>query len=252
MITRQLPVFLIASTLLAAVLDVHGTVSEKISQTYPFNADGVVSLSNVNGDVEIVAWDRKEISLEAEKIASDAEGLQRMKIVIEHAPTALTVKTEHEKMWKFWGNYRAEVRYKLRVPAGASLRKIDVVNSRVLVSGVKGYVDIDTVNGTIEASGLAAGGNFDTVNGTIRASFAQVNRGDRIVLDTVNGTCELTLPADAAFDLKADTVNGRISCDFPLTVSTKGRKTLAGSVNGGGAQVVLDSVNGSLSVEAGK
>lgn len=252
MITRQLPIFLLVSTLLAAALTAHGTVSEKFSQTYPFNADGVVSLNNTNGDVEIVAWDRNEVSIEAEKIASDAEGLQRMKIVIEHAPAALKVKTERDTTWKFWGNYRAEVRYKLRVPAGVSLKKIDVVNSRLVVKGVKGHVDLDTVNGTIEASGLAAGGNFDTVNGTIRASFSKVNRGDRIVLDTVNGTCELTLPADAAFDLKADTVNGRISCDFPLNVSTKGRKTLAGTVNGGGAQVVLDSVNGSLSVEAGK
>jgi hypothetical protein len=250
MFTRLLLPAVLASTLAAATLSAN--VTEKFSQTYPFHADGVISLSNVNGDVEIVAWDRNEVSLEAEKIASDAAGLARMQIVIEHSPSRLSVKTDYEKKWKFWGNYRAEVRYKLRVPAGVALRKIDVVNSGISVRGVTGFVELDAVNGRIEAEGLASGGRFDTVNGSIRVSFTKVSPSDSIVLDTVNGSCELTIPAQAAFDLKADTVNGRISCDFPITLSEKSRTDLAGAVNGGGASIVLDSVNGALTVRAAK
>jgi hypothetical protein len=248
---RSLASLLLASALTATAFAA-GTVSEKIAQTYPFNADGVVSLAGVNGSVEIVGWDKNEVSLEAEKIASDAEGLARMQIVIEHSPAHLTVKTEHERKWKLFGGHRAEVRYKLRVPATATLKKIDVVNASITVRGVTGYVDLDTVNGAIDAEGLASGGRFDTVNGSIRATFVRVSAQDRIVLDTVNGSCDLALPADAAFELKADTVNGRISCDFPLTLTKQGRTDLAGSAHGGGASVVLDSVNGALSVRAAK
>lgn len=246
---------LFASALLASVALVataRATVTEKISQTYPLDRTGTVSLANVNGDIEIVGWDKNEVSLEAEKIASDAEGLQRIQIVIDHTPAYLRVKTEFDKKWKFWGNGRAEVRYKLHVPATASLKKIDVVNAGVRVRGVKGYVDLDTVNGSIDAEGLASGGRFDTVNGSIRAEFVAVAARDRIVLDTVNGTGSVTLPADAAFTLKADTVNGRIACDFAITLGKSGRRHVAGSVNGGGAELVLDSVNGSLSVHAAK
>ncbi len=248
---RSTAALLLASVLTATAFAA-STVSEKITQTYPFNADGVVSLAGVNGSVEIIGWEKNEVSLEAEKIASDAEGLARMQIVIEHSPAHLTVKTEHERKWKLFGNNRAEVRYKLHVPATAALKKIDVVNATITVRGVTGYADLDTVNGAIDAEGLASGGRFDTVNGSIRVSFRAVAAKDKIVLDTVNGSCELTLPADAAFELKADTVNGHISCDFPLTLTKKGRSDLAGTSNGGGATVGLDSVNGALSVRAAK
>jgi len=246
---------LFASLLLASATTLvlaRATVTEKFNQTYPLESTGTVSLANVNGDIEIVGWEKNEVSLEAEKIASDAEGLQRIQIVIEHTPAQLRIKTEFDRKWKFWGNNHAEVRYKLHVPATAALKKIDVVNAGVRVRGVKGYVDLDTVNGSIDAEGLAHGGRFDTVNGSVRAVFAAVATGDRIVVDTVNGTGTVSLPTEAAFTLKADTVNGRISCDFPITLGKSGRRHLAGTVNGGGAEIVLDSVNGSLSLNAAK
>lgn len=246
----RLPALLAAATLLVSVAS--AKVTEKISHTYPFNADGAVSVVNVNGTVEIVAWDRNEISLEAEKSARTQEFLDRLQIVIEHSPAKLSVKTEVAKIWKFWENSQASVRYKLMVPAGVSLDKIDVVNAAIVVRGVRGRVDLDTVNGSIEAEGLASGGRFDTVNGSIRASFARLRPDDEIVLDTVNGSCALTLPGDAAFTLTADSVNGSISCDFPLTITKKSRSYLAGTVNGGGAKIVLDSVNGALRVKQAK
>ncbi|MBA4137122.1 MAG: hypothetical protein C0518_07385 [Opitutus sp.] len=250
--TASLRFLAVLAASLALVSSAAAKATENFSQTYPFEANGAVSLSNINGDVEIVAWDKNEISVVAEKIASDEAGLKRMQIVIEHSPAHLVIKTEYEKKWKFWGNYRAEVRYKLMVPAGVTLEKIDVVNSDVTVRGVRGFVNLDSVNGTIEAEGLTAGGRFDTVNGSIRAAFDKISASDKIVLDTVNGSCSLTLPANAAFDLNADSVNGSISCDYPIKIGRSGRRHLTGSVNGGGANIVLDSVNGGLRIRAAK
>lgn len=244
--------FSLLAASLALVAAAAAKSTEKFEQTYPLNANATVSLSNINGDVVIEAWDKNEVSLSAEKIASDDAGLRRMQIVIDHSPSALVIKTEHEKKWKFWGNYRAEVRYKLMVPAGVTLEKVDVVNSDVTVRGVTGRVNLDTVNGSIEADGLANGGRFDTVNGSIRAAFTKISAGDKVLLDTVNGSCTVTLPADAAFDLDADSVNGSISCDYPITIGKSGRRHLRGSINGGGAKVALDSVNGSLRVKTAK
>lgn len=241
-----------ASVLLFAAVASSAEVREKITQTFPLNADGTVSLSNVNGNVEITGWDRAEVSIEVEKIAPDDEALKRMHVRFDTSPSRLAVETKVEKQWKFWELSRAEVRFKLRVPTGASLRKVDVVNSTIRVRGVRGYVDLDSVNGAIEAEGLTAGGRFDTVNGAIRVSFDAVAAGDRIVLDTVNGSCTAILPANAEFTLVADSVNGSISCDFPVTVSKSGRTHLAGTVGGGGASVTLDSVNGSLAVRKAK
>lgn len=250
LVSLRLPALLLAALALAATA--HASVTEKFSQTYPLNADGVVSLDSINGTIEIVGWDRNEVSVEAEKIASDEAGLKRIEIVIDASPARVAIRTKHEKKWFSLSFKRAEVRYKLHVPATASLRKIDVVNAAITVRGVQGYVDLDSVNGSIDADGLTAGGRFDTVNGSIRATFTKVSPGDRIVLDTVNGSCTATLPTNAAFSLKADSVNGAISCDFPITIGKAGRRHLNGAVNGGGAEIVLDSVNGGLAVRAAK
>lgn len=237
---------------LAAVASLSATVTEKFSQTFPINSAGTVSLDSVNGTVEIVGWDKNEVSVEAEKIASTVEGLKRIEITIDATADRVAIKTRFEKKWFSFGFNRAEVRYKIRVPATATLKKIDVVNADVHVRGVRGCVDLDTVNGSIDAEGLAHGGRFDTVNGSIRASFIAIAAKDRISLDTVNGSATVTLPANAAFTLKADSVNGSISCDYPITIGKSGRSHLNGSVNGGGADVVLDSVNGGLAVRASK
>ena len=236
---------------LASILTVAASakVTEKFSQTYPLAANGTIHVENVNGSIEILAWDKAEVSLEAEKSANNDEALARIHLKIDSGPTRLKIKTEHEKSWKFWDTANAQVHYKLMVPAGVSLDKIDVVNSNIRVTGVKGSVNLDSVNGTIMAKDLAGPGRFDTVNGSITVAYATLPaHADEISLDTVNGSCTLKLPAGASFRLDADTVNGRVTCDFPITLEKSGRHDLRGTVAGGGTQVKLDSVNGSLAV----
>lgn len=227
-------------------------VTEKFAQTYPLDANGAIRLENVNGSVEIVAWDKAEVSLEAEKSANDKEGLARIQLKIESSIHRLSIKTEYEKKWKFWENMNAQVHYKLRVPAGASLEKIDAVNAGIRVTGLKGSVNLDAVNGSIEAEDLSGPGKFDTVNGSIKVAYASLAGQPDISLETVNGSCALTLPVNAAFRLETDTVNGHVSCGFPITLEKSGKHELRGLVNGGGARVRLESVNGGLSVERAK
>lgn len=236
------------SLALAATVAVSAKVTEKFSQTYPLDPSGTISVSNVNGTVEIVAWDKPEVALEAEKSAKDQDALSRIELKIDAAPQSLRVKTVYEKRWKFWDNAQASVHYKLMVPAGATLDKIDVVNANIHVTGVKGRVNLDTVNGSISASGLTGSGRFDTVNGSIEVGYAALPAAGEVSLDTVNGSCALKLPANAAFRLDADTVNGHIGCDFPITLESSGKHSLRGTVNGGGITVKLDSVNGGLKV----
>lgn len=244
-----LPCLALALSLTAAA---HAKVTEKFAQTYALDANGSVQLENVNGSVEIVAWDKPEVSLQAEKSANTNEGLARIHLRIDSTARRLTVKTEYEKKWRFWETMNAQVHYKLMVPAGVSLDKISVVNAGIHVDGVQGSVELEAVNGNVEAENLRGNGQFETVNGSIRVSYAALPASGRVSLETVNGTCRLALPDNAAFDLETGTVNGRVTCDFPITLGSSDKRELRGSVNGGGARVTLESVNGSLTVERAK
>jgi hypothetical protein len=224
---------------------------EKFSKTYPLVATGTVQLSNINGSVDIVAWDKPEVLVEAEKRAPSDEDLQRLQIKVEATADHLVIKTEHERMsgW-FSKNARGEVRYQLKVPAGVRLEKIGVVNSNITVTGVRGAVNLSTVNGRIRASGLGADAQLDTVNGSITAEFDTFKAGQILKAKSVNGGCEFTLPKDAAAQVDTSTVNGSTRCAFPITLEKSSRRSLRGTIGGGGATLKVSTVNGSIAIKS--
>ena len=60
--------------------------NRKFEQTYPLNANGRVSVSNVNGSIIVEAWDRNEVHLEAVKIADSKEALADVEIRVDAKP----------------------------------------------------------------------------------------------------------------------------------------------------------------------
>jgi DUF4097 and DUF4098 domain-containing protein YvlB len=226
------------------------TVNETFKQTYPLTADGVVHLENVNGDIDITAWDKAEVSLVADKRARDDEELKRIEIEIDAQPDRLAIKTKYAKKtgWFFGNTHQGSVRYKLMVPAGARLQKIDTVNSDITVTGVHGAVNLDTVNGSISASGLMADARLDSVNGSLRAEFVSLDKVQTVKLDSVNGRAEVTLPKGASASIKTSSVNGSSSVDQAIKLSHSGRHSLSGDIGSGGPRITLDTVNGSIAV----
>jgi len=238
----------------AAVVQPNDDVIDKFEQTYPFTANGRVSVSNVNGPITVEAWDRNEIRLEATKIADSQETMALMEIVIDARPTAFSVKTEF-KHWNYdsnGGNRRrkAEVQYRLQVPKGAVIDEIGAVNGSVTVSNFSNFIKVSAVNGTVVASNLRGRIKLSTVNGTVKTDFDRVDAGTSIALETVNGRVNLELPSDVDATLKADTLNGGITNEFGLPIK-KGKyvgRNMHGRLGSGEVQVNLTAVNGSLSI----
>jgi DUF4097 and DUF4098 domain-containing protein YvlB len=66
-------------------------------------------------------------------------------------------------------------------------------------------------------------------------------------LATTNGGITVSLPAPAAFQLRAVTTNGSIRTDFPITVvGTFGLKMVSGTVGAGGRELKLATTNGGI------
>jgi DUF4097 and DUF4098 domain-containing protein YvlB len=246
----RLPALLLTAAFLVAATAARATETESIKQTYPLAADGTLHLENVNGDITITAWDKPEVSLEAEKRANNTENLAKITLEIEATPAKLSIKTKYPKTGWFKSGNNASVRYRLMVPAGIRLQKIDSVNSDITVTGVEGAVNLDTVNGTIAATGLKADARLDSVNGSLRAEFASLENVHEVKLDSVNGRAEVTLPKGASAEIEADSVNGRVSIDQSIRLGKVGRRALSGSIgNGPGPRIVLDTVNGGIAIK---
>ena len=229
--------------------------TERFEQTYPLNANGKVSVSNVNGSITIETWDNPQVRLEAVKTADTKERLSEVEIKIEARQDSFSVETNYDN-WKRdgkgWRNHgKLQVEFKLTVPRTAVLDEIETVNGSITISNAANTTKASAVNGEVRATNLRGTANLSTVNGTVEADFDQLQTGSRISLNTVNGTVNLMIPSDANATVKADTVNGSISNDFGLPVR-KGKyvgKDLYGKIGSGDVQIKLNSVNGGLSVK---
>lgn len=243
------PVFLLVAAALTLTTAARASVTETVSKSFPLTADGSIHLDNVNGDIEVVAWDNAEVSVVAEKKGKSDDDLHRISLEFDSSPDRLSIKTKYAKRggW-FFGSINASVRYKLMVPAGASLRKIDSVNSNITVTGVRGPVDLDTVNGSITATGLAADARLDSVNGSLRAEFASLDGVSKVKLDSVNGRASVTLPKGASARIDADSVNGRVSVDQQIRLGKVRRHSLTGDIGKGGPDISIETVNGSIAI----
>jgi hypothetical protein len=238
-------------TLLVAPLiaqDSPATAPVMFERSYPVSSNPRVSVRNISGNVDIVGWDRNEVSIVAEKRARKPEVAAKAEIAVEASADRVDIETRFEKSW-LWGD-KVQVDYLIKVPTGTRLELIKVVNSGVRVRGVTGQATVEAVNGNLDLAGLASGGKFQTVNGSIDIEFTAVSARDDIVIETVNGNGTLSVPADAAFSFVGKTVNGSIECGLPLEKSRSSRGDVVGTVRSGGASVTLKSINGNLRVRA--
>jgi hypothetical protein len=138
-----------------------------------------------------------------------------------------------------------QVKFAVRVPAGVKL-SANTVNGGINIRGLDADAQAHTVNGSIrlDTEGRA---EAQTVNGSIDARMGRADWDGRNEFKTVNGAIHLELPADLSTEVRAQTVNGSIETDFPLTVQGRfSRRSLTGTIGGGGRQLELETVNGGI------
>lgn len=247
---RLFSLALFATVTLAARAD----VAEMLNRTYPLPRDGIVRLNNINGSIIITAWDRDEVSIEAEKRGRDEDDLKRISIEIDAQPASLVIKTTIAKSLTnlFNRSSRAQVIYRLHVPTHVRLERIVSVNSSIQVDGMQGAMSLDAVNGSVHATGLAGDVEIESVNGSVTANFSSLAGVRSIDLESVNGRIDLTLPKDASGRIEARTTNGRTSIEQPIKLGDSSRRRLSGEIGSGhGPTIKAATTNGGVTIHEG-
>jgi len=223
--------------------------TETFEKSFPLTADGSFELSNTNGAIDITAWDKSEVRILAEKSARSEETLRKVQIKVSASASSIEVKTEYPKLGGGLFGESPKVRYQIWVPVGTKLKHIQDVNGSIKVSGVHGPVYLQSVNGQVKASGLQDDTRIDLVNGSVEASFDKIPEKAEVQVSTVNGSANLSVPADTSARLEASSVNGSASCELPLSEISRHRSHLSGKLGSGKASIKTSSVNGSVSVK---
>ena len=217
-----------------------------------------LEIKGVNGSIHATGTSSGTADVTARKHARRADP-EDVKIVVVNTPEAVTIcavyptpddadrenSCEQGKHWH--SNTRDNdvvVDFTIQVPAGAEFDG-QTVNGDVDANSLGGNTNVHTVNGSIDVSttGHAEAG---TVNGSIRASMGKADFDDAD-FRTVNGGITLTLPADLNTEVRAETVNGDLDSDWPVTITGRwGPRRMHGTIGKGGRTLTLGTVNGDI------
>jgi hypothetical protein len=124
------------------------------------------------------------------------------------------------------------------------------INGQIEARSLEERAEAYSVNGpiTISSRGIVTA---ETVNGSIDATLGRADWTGTLDFRTVNGTITVSLPGDTNTSLRADTHNGHVSSDFPMTITSlrHGSRRVAGTIGKGGRDLRLSTINGEIRVK---
>ncbi len=239
---------------------------EEFSKTLPLKAGDTFALDNVNGDIVISTWKNATVEIKAVKVARDDEkDLKDVEIKVEESAGKVAVKA----VWpKLRTHFNVHVDFDVKVPEGVNLATIETVNGGIEATGVFGSGELETTNGTVRVEGAKGSLKAATTNGDIRVSQldgkleAETTNGgirlegvtfkDGLSAETTNGSITLVLvsPETVNATLVAETTNGHVSVDFPVTVKNlrQSKKRIEAQIGQGGPEISLHTTNGSITI----
>ena len=226
------------------------TITEELSGELSPAASLVIN--NVNGQILLIPGTSDRYHIEITKKSRTAENLELMEVrhEIDYDRLELKVHLPKKKGWFSFSQIQGSVDLVITVPASVSLDDISTVNGSVELSGFTNRIKASSVNGRITAQELGGSTELETVNGSIDASFLALKESDQLAFSSVNGGIRLKFPRGLNADLRTSVINGRVHCDFPITLSDgASSKRLRGRIGEGGAELKASTVNGSISVK---
>lgn len=228
-----------------------GAAIDRQTRTVPLAEGRALSVTLTVGSLRIRGESRPDAHLEIARTAPTSAALARWPIAVDDTPAGVHVELAQpdgatDPAW------RSDVT--LRVPRGAALARLRVLEGPIVLQALEGVVDAEVQRGTIEGTDLAGRLRLETHIGDIALERIGVSPGGMIRLRTFNGDVRLGLrqtPEDAR--ILALALNGSIESVIPLRMKDTWGPRWGEATLGRGAPVIsIDVVTGRIVIQAGR
>jgi hypothetical protein len=154
----------------------------------------------------------------------------------------------------------------IKVPQNFDLKASTVNNGDIYVENVNGNHEISNVNGEIKMKNIVGSVSANTINEDIIINFTSITPSTPMVFTTLNGKVDVTFPATLKANVKLRTDDGEVYTDFDIDVDKTPAKInqsadkergvykikkddwTYGKINGGGAEIMMKSMNGDIMI----
>jgi hypothetical protein len=207
-----------ASALLVSCAQRSDPLQAQTEQFFPLPLDGAITLENGGGSIHVYGWYEPRVRLVALRQAYTQRRLRGIRIETKSQPTGLAIRTIIPRPRGFLADRSGTVDYSLNVPEPSHLH-LRLRDGEIILSGLRGgSADISLTNGRVTAWNCFARVRGHSVNGVFEAFFQWwENLPARFGYTLGHGRIAVLLPAEARFQVDAQTTNGRIHNDFHLS-----------------------------------
>lgn len=256
--------------------------AERIEQTFAATTETVVEVKNLNGQVDIRAWEQPQVRVVAvrrsQAVETHFEQAANRIHLHTHLLQAAAPASDRVVDYEIWAPTYVQV--KVRVEAGTLQIEgfnedvsVEAVAATVRLRHLGGHTEVNTLNGSVqvercsgrlEATSISGSLHFlDTESRYLVASTTSgdisyegdFRRGGSYEFINHDGAIELRVPDTASFELNANSVQGEVISEIPLTSRPDGRvpqrsgmRSLLGTVHTGDAMVRATSFSGTIRV----
>ncbi|MGI4742778.1 MAG: hypothetical protein ACRYG7_47070 [Janthinobacterium lividum] len=236
---------------------------------------GSLAVKLVNGSIHVKGYAGKSVVIEAVGRArpageepADRAAPPGMKRLSTANSLTLTAKELNNHIELETDSYRHAIDLTIKVPLNFSL-KLDAVNGGdIVVENVRGELELSNVNGAILLSQVSGSAVANTINGNLTATFSSVTAGAPMAFSSLTGKVDVTFPSTIKASLKLKSDRGQVYSDFDVALDKSAPKVTRttqnglsrlstdpwtyGTLNGGGADIMLKSMNGSIFLRKAK
>jgi Putative adhesin len=227
----------------------------------------------MHGSITVKAYAGKDVIVETSAEESRESRGRRERVPegmhrIDLPPRGLTVEEEDNQI-NVHSPAGGGAGMVISVPADTSL-DLNCMNCPIHVEGVNGEIAVESMNGRVTLSNVSGNVLAHSMNGALTVSMNRVDPAKPLSFTTMNGTIDVTLPADYKGNVKLSTGHGDIYSDFDFKLgggtitqsnnTSEGRfrvtmerdRTLVGTINGGGAEATFKTYNGTIYIRKKK
>ncbi|MFC5410302.1 DUF4097 family beta strand repeat-containing protein [Larkinella bovis] len=275
-----LSVFLVFSTLTIQPLWAQNDVKEQlIVPLSDPNKPGFLQIGLVNGSIQVMGYTGKDVVIDASLDADGKAGGRKreerpdelangMKRLSTRGGLDLTAKENNNRINLSTTSINRSVDLVIKVPQQFSLKVGTVNHGDIVIENVNGELEVNNVNGAITLTNVSGSAVANTVNGALKATFRSVNAEAPMAFSTLNGNVDVTFPANAKFNVKLKSDRGDIYSDFDVDVDKNQPKAtrtskdsmykvsvddwVQGKVNGGGREVMMKNMHGTIYIRKAK
>jgi hypothetical protein len=262
---KRLPILLLITGLFGVTMLGSGFASQsgkEYRKTFSVAPGTVMKIYNKNGNINVCSWDRDEIEVEAIKQSNVFTSFLKEPGIDVLTGNELIVRTLYSSSL----SEAVPVQYRITVPKGVLVTRVETSNGKINVEGVSGDVDANTSTGEIQIHKVNGFVKAVTSNGKIDITEvgglyeARNDRGDisveipairdNLEIRSSNGSIIVSFAPNITGQLEASTSNGNITyTDLPLTVSELSKTRMTGKLGDSSNRINIKTSRGSITLK---